>query len=69
MASSSTPVEEKKRGRPKGTVYADPVPTRLTVEQLAAVDAWRREQANPPSRSEAIRIILAEHLKAKGYMK
>jgi metal-responsive CopG/Arc/MetJ family transcriptional regulator len=30
----------------------------LTDEQLAAIDAWRREQADLPSRSEAIRRLV-----------
>jgi hypothetical protein len=43
---------------------------RLTAEQAAALDALRLDEA-PESlhRSEAIRQILTEHLKAKGYLK
>jgi hypothetical protein len=37
---------------------------RFTVDQLAAVDAWRREQPDLPSRSEAIRRLVERGLKA-----
>ncbi|MGF3027976.1 hypothetical protein ACQVP2_34940 [Methylobacterium aquaticum] len=43
---------------------------RCHEEQLGALDAWIADQPNPkPSRPEAIREALAEHLKAKGYLK
>lgn len=67
MLSMST-VEQKRRGRPPGSAFADPMPMRLTVEQLAAVDAWRRAQADPPSRSEALRHIVGDWLARQGYL-
>jgi len=65
MLLASIPVEEKRRGRPPGEKYAAPVPVRLTPEQLAYVDAWRQSQDDLPSRSEAIRRLVEEALKAK----
>jgi metal-responsive CopG/Arc/MetJ family transcriptional regulator len=45
-------------------------PTKLLIgftdEQVSALDAWRREQDDLPSRSEAIRRILDERLGSKG---
>ncbi|GGK23871.1 ribbon-helix-helix protein, CopG family [Salinarimonas ramus] len=58
MADKSIPVEGKKRGRPPGSAYADPIPVRLTPEQIAEIDAWRARQAGEPSRSEAIRRLV-----------
>lgn len=43
---------------------------RMPPDQLAALDAWISAQSDPkPSRPEAIRKALAEHLQAKGYLK
>ena len=61
----SIPVDEKKRGRPPGEKYAAPIPVRLTPEQIIDMDAWRHAQKIPPSRSEAIRRLVEEALKAK----
>lgn len=36
---------------------------------LDAVDTWSGEQPDNPPRAEAIRQLLTEHLKAKGYLK
>jgi hypothetical protein len=38
---------------PAGT----PVQVRLTDEELEALDSFRREQRNPPSRAQAIRQL------------
>ncbi|TGD96200.1 hypothetical protein EU555_24920 [Methylobacterium nonmethylotrophicum] len=58
-----------KRGRP-ATGKGEPVTVRLQPEQLAPLDAWIADQPDPkPSRPEAIREAVAEHLKAKGYLK
>ena len=56
--AKSIPVDGKKRGRPAGSLFADPQPVRLTAEQLARVDAWRASQNDAPSRSEAIRRLI-----------
>ncbi|WP_158684206.1 ribbon-helix-helix protein, CopG family [Methylobacterium sp. 285MFTsu5.1] len=46
------------------------VQLRLTAEQAAALDALRSEDGSDGQhRSEAIRQILTEHLKTKGYLK
>jgi metal-responsive CopG/Arc/MetJ family transcriptional regulator len=37
----------------------------LAEDELQSVDQWRREQKDIPSRSEAIRRLIAKGLKAK----
>ena len=42
---------------------------RLQPEPLAALDAWISDQGDPPpSRPEAVRRALADHLRSKGYL-
>ena len=65
MLIMSTPVEQKVKGRPAGSAFASPFPMRFTVSQLEAVDEWRRNQPDLPSRTEAIRRLVEEALKAK----
>jgi metal-responsive CopG/Arc/MetJ family transcriptional regulator len=56
-------MERKKRGRPVVT-GTDPVTAmRLPPDLLAALDDWRRQQPDLPTRSEAIRRILRQALK------
>jgi hypothetical protein len=54
---SSNHDAKKSRGRPKvdSTV---PLSVRLSPEQLAALDAWRREQTDLPGRPEAVRRLM-----------
>ena len=55
-------------GRP-ATGIGTPVTVRLQPEPLAALDAWISDLGEPmPSRPEAVRRALAEHLRAKGYL-
>ncbi len=66
----SIPVNTKRRGRPPGQTVPVQVQLRLTSEQAAALDALRSEESSDSlHRSEAIRQILTEHLKSKGYLK
>lgn len=59
----------KPRGRPP-TGIGKAIGLRLYPELEASLDAWIEAQPDPkPSRPEAIREALAEHLKAKGYLK
>ena len=61
-------IEKRKRGRP--ATDATPVLVRLMPIQIANLDAWIADHPDPkPSRPEAIREALSEHLKAKGYLK
>lgn len=57
-----------KRGRPM--TAAKPldqrVPLMMSVDEVAAVDEWRRYEPDIPTRSEAIRRLVARGLKAKG---
>lgn len=60
----------KRRGRPPGVTFPVQVQLRLTAAQAAGLDAMRSEEdSGGHHRSEAIRRILDEHLKAKGYLK
>ncbi len=45
------------------------VGVRVPPTQLAALDAWISDLGEPaPSRPEAVRRALADHLRAKGYL-
>lgn len=57
---------KKSRGRPK--VDTEPVLVRLPVTMISAIEAYRREQAEIPSRPEAIRQMLGNWLNENGYM-
>lgn len=61
-------VEQKNKGRPPGSAFAAPFPMRFTTEQMAAIDAWRRTQDDPPSRTEAVRLILSDWLTGQGLL-
>lgn len=54
-------MQPKKRGRP-ATGSGTPIQVRLQPDQLAALDAWIATLNPPPTRPEAIRAILNEHL-------
>jgi len=54
-------------GRP--TVDSEEVRARMARPMLAALDAFAADQGEPvPSRPEAVRRALADHLRAKGYL-
>lgn len=63
----SIPVNTKKRGRPPGQEFPVSVQLRLSEKQAAVLDAFRNEQDDLPSRSEAIRHILSDWLTGRGY--
>lgn len=42
------------------------IPVMMASADVAAIDEWRRSQADLPSRSEAIRRLVQLGLKAKG---
>ncbi len=45
------------------------VMVRMPASDLAALDAFLADHADPkPSRPEAVRRALADHLRAKGYL-
>ena len=61
-------VVPKKRGRPVTGV--DPVTAiRLSTELKNAIDQWASSMETLPSRSEAIRQILTDYLKRRGFLK
>jgi len=51
--------------KPRAPETGTPVQVRLQREPLARLDAWRRDQADLPSRSEAIRRLIDIGLKWK----
>ncbi|WP_244514035.1 ribbon-helix-helix domain-containing protein [Methylobacterium sp. UNC378MF] len=60
----SIEVTPKKRGRP--ATGKDPATSiRLSPELRAEIDAWCEQQPDRPKRSEAIRRLVEEALKAK----
>jgi hypothetical protein len=55
----------KRPGSGRKPTGVDPARTiRLSDEFIATVDAWRRKQDDPPSRSEAIRRLVELGLKS-----
>jgi hypothetical protein len=61
----SISVNAKKRGRPRTTGTGRIVGVRLLPDSMEALDAWRAEQEDQPSRPEAIRRIVAEKLERR----
>lgn len=58
--------KKDKGGRPR--IDATPITVRMPPAQLSPLDAWIADQPDPkPSRPEAIRVAVSEHLKARGY--
>jgi hypothetical protein len=51
-----------KKMRKKPTTMDELVQVRCTADFLVALDDWRRDQADLPSRAEAIRRIVASRL-------
>lgn len=68
MVSKSIPVETKKRGRPPGQAFPVSIPVRFAEDQVAGIDAAASAEPDKPSRSELIRRIVMEWLKAKGML-
>lgn len=52
-------------GRPKTTGKGAQIGMRWQAPLLAAIDAWRAEQDDEPSRAEAIRRLVERGLAAK----
>jgi hypothetical protein len=53
----------------KPSAIGTPVLVRLQPDQLKAIDAWRRDQENMPSRAEAIRRLAARDLRTEAVRK
>lgn len=47
----------------------EPITLRLPQDVLAALDAMRQAAEFSPNRQEAIRVLLTQQLKARGYLK
>jgi len=67
MLTVNVSVEPKRPpGRPPGRKFSETLPLRLTPDLSAEIDAWLAGLPDPkPSRSEAIRRLVEEALKAK----
>jgi hypothetical protein len=59
-----TVITKKKRG-PPATGIGTLVGVRLQPDDLAAVDAWRAEQDDAPTRPEAVRKLIRKSLRSK----
>jgi hypothetical protein len=51
-------VTKKSRGRPKGKTRPETIPVRVSITTLASVDKWIAEQADAPSRPDAITHLI-----------
>lgn len=56
----------KKVGRPP--VDSDAINVRLPREVITALDAFRKDEPDLPTRPEGIRRLMMEALKDKGYL-
>jgi hypothetical protein len=64
MAKSNKVIPKKKRGRP--ATGKDPLTAfRLPPDLTKAIEKWAAEQPDEPNRSEAIRRLVEQGLKAK----
>jgi hypothetical protein len=68
LSAKGTTASAGSAGRSElGTTH---VGVRMWPKQLAALDAWIARHPDPkPTRSEAIRQILAEHLSSQGHLR
>ena len=66
MSETARP-ERNRGGRPR--VDAVPVTLRLRPLLLNALDDFRRQQRDLPTRPEAVRRIVAQILRGKNYLK
>ncbi|MGC4409196.1 hypothetical protein D4A92_00275 [Rhizobium rosettiformans] len=55
-----------KAGRPR--VNSEAVNVRLLEEVKTALDAYRKDQVDLPTRPEGVRRLIVEALKEKGYL-
>jgi len=62
MSAATLSDNKKKMGRP-ATGVGTMIGVRLKPDQLAALDDWIADQADNPSRPEAVRRLLALHLR------
>jgi hypothetical protein len=59
----------KKVGRPTDEPQTHQLQTRVSKEFLAVLDAWRRQQEDMPTRTEAVRRLTAAGLEAEAKKK
>lgn len=56
---------KKNVGRPQGVSQTHQLQTRVSLEFLAKLDSWRRDQPDLPTRTEAIRRLVEQALGGK----
>jgi hypothetical protein len=57
---------KKSRGRPRTTGSGVQIGLRWQATELAAIDVWRRQEEDHPSRAEGIRRLVARALATEG---
>ena len=57
--------EKRKRGRPR--VESQAIHMRFPMDLIAAVDGYRQQQSDKPSRTEAIRRIILAYLSGETF--
>ena len=65
--SKTVKPEKNRGGRPRKD--ATPVTLRVYPPSLAALDNFRREQADLPTRPEAVRRLVDDALRGRGFLK
>ena len=59
---------KKKMGRPVSTGKGELIGVRILPELMTGLDAWAAKQKIPPSRPAAIRQILSDYLRRRGFL-
>jgi hypothetical protein len=67
MAKQETLITRKRRG-PAPTGKGTLIGVRLQPDPLGAIDKWRAQEEGSPSRPEAIRRIITDWLRERGYL-
>lgn len=68
MSDQETLQPRKRRG-PPATGQGTPVQVRLHDDLLLPLDQWIATQPEPPTRPEALRRMVADWLRERGYLK
>jgi hypothetical protein len=61
MPKQEKSVHKKSRGRPRGRLYGETIPVRLSPEVITAIDKWAA--GKHLSRSKALRLLIEQGLK------
>lgn len=66
MSKAIDDIKKSKRGRPKADT--EPVMVRFPADLIEAIETFRRDQDVIPTRPEAIRFLVRDHLIGLGYL-